>query len=289
MRKKTFILLLTTFCCVPLFGRDSGRILEGQNMKSDILSYSVDYCVYLPPGYESSTRRYPVVYLLHGYSDQEWGWVQFGEIQEAVDRAIEKREIPPMIIVMPDGRVTWYVNDYAGKDRYEDMFVQELIPHIDRTFLTRSEREFRAISGLSMGGYGSLTLSMRYPDLFSSCAAFSAAVWEFGTLVDSKSYDRMLKPIFGPIVDDKIPDHFIIKDPLNIAQTTDVKSLKRVRYYIDCGDDDFLIAGNCALHLALMKREVPHEFRVRDGGHSWIYWRTGIIDGLRFISERFHR
>ena len=62
-----------------------------------------------------------------------------------------------------------------------------------------------------------------------------------------------------------------------------------MRYYIDCGDDDFLIKGNCALHLALMDRKIPHEFRVRDGGHTWSYWRTGIVDGLKFIGQSFHR
>ncbi|MCJ7679595.1 MAG: esterase family protein [Candidatus Aminicenantes bacterium] len=258
-------------------------------MKSKILPYDVNYCIYLPPGYEESTRRFPVVYLLHGYSDREWGWVQFGEIQEAVDQAILSRKIPPMIIVMPDGKVSFYVNDYRGKEKYEDMFIQELIPHIDSAYRTRPQQEYRGIAGLSMGGYGALTLSLRHVDLFSGCAAFSAAVWEDEAISDPKSYERYFKDIFGPLKEGNLPEHFKKYNPLDIVRTSEPDVLTKVRYYIDCGDDDFLIAGNCALHLLMTEKKIPHEFRVRDGGHRWIYWRTGIIDGLEFIAQRFHR
>lgn len=103
-------------------------------MKSGILGRDVNYAVYLPPDYETSGRRYPVVYLLHGYTDDESGWIQFGKVNLAADRAIAAREIPPMIIVMPDGGATFYINDCQDKVRYEDMFIQELIPHIDKTY-----------------------------------------------------------------------------------------------------------------------------------------------------------
>ena len=125
----------------------SGQVLEGLKLSSEILGRDVAYAVYLPPDYATSTRRYPVVYLLHGYTDDESGWIQFGEVNLAADRAIAEREIPPMIIVMPDGGVTFYINDAAGKVRYEDMFVQELIPYIDATYRTRPSREFRGSPG----------------------------------------------------------------------------------------------------------------------------------------------
>jgi S-formylglutathione hydrolase FrmB len=251
----------------------------------------VKFAVYLPPDYAASTRRYPVVYLLHGYSDDESGWIQFGEVNLAADRAIAEREISPMIIIMPDGGVSWYMNDYQGKVRWEDMFVNEFIPLIDKTFRTRAAREFRGISGLSMGGWGSLVLSMRHPDLFAACAAFSAAVWteEDAATMEAPNYDRMFAALFGPRTDGKATDHFKAYNPINLAQAKPEAELKKVRYYIDCGDDDFLIKGNCLLHVALQERKIPHEFRVRDGAHTWSYWRTGITDGLKFIGQSFHR
>jgi len=271
-----------------------GQILEGLNLPSAILGRDVAYAVYLPPGYAASTQRYPVVYLLHGYTDNESGWIQFGEIQLAADRAIADREIPPMIIVMPDGGITFYINDAAGKVRYEDMFVQEFIPYIDKTYRTRPNREFRGVAGLSMGGWGTLVYSLRHPDLFAAGAAFSAAVWSDDDILGmkQKNWDDLLGPLFGAAGltgKARLTPHFRSVSPLDLGKTLPEDSLKKVRYYIDCGDDDFLIKGNCALHLALTDRKIPHEFRVRDGSHTWTYWRTGIVDGLKFIGESFHR
>ena len=289
MKYLILFFLLAGSC--SLFALPQGKILEGLSMKGKILSYDVDYCVYLPAGYDESTRKYPVVYLLHGYSDKEWGWVQFGEIQQAADRAIAEREIPPMIIVMPDGKVTFYCNDYKGEDRWEDMFVQEFIPYIDANYRTRTEKNYRGISGLSMGGFGSLMFAMRYPEKFAACAAFSSAAYEDEELLGENTrrewnfYGR----IFGPLEDGNLPKFFREHHSVDLAKNKPVEELKKVRYYIDCGDDDFLILGNMALHKAMKQRDIPHEFRVRDGRHSWPYWRTGIVDGLKFIGESFHQ
>jgi enterochelin esterase-like enzyme len=272
----------------------AGQVLEGLKLPSAILGRDVAYAVYLPPDYATSARRYPVVYLLHGYTDDESGWIQFGEISLAADRAIADREIPPMIIFMPDGGVTFYINDAAGKVRWEDMFVQELIPFMDKTYRTRPDREFRGVAGLSMGGWGTLAAALRHPDLFAAGAAFSAAVWEDEDIVGMKqdSWDKLLGPLFGAAGlagKDRLTPAFRKVSPLELARSLPEDSLKKVRYYIDCGDDDFLIKGNCALHLLLTDRKIPHEFRVRDGGHTWSYWRTGIVDGLKFIGESFRR
>lgn len=297
MKKTLCILTLAmtaTLAANPAIAQSAapmGQVLEGLKLQSPILGREVRYAVYLPAGYDSSTRLYPVVYLLHGYTDNESGWVQFGEVQMAADRAIAAREIPPMIIVMPDGGVAWYMNDYRGQVRWEDMFVQEFIPFIDKTYRTRAAREFRGVSGLSMGGWGSLLLSMRHPDLFAACAAFSAAVWteEDAAAMDGPNYDRVFAALFGPRTAGQVTDHFKAYNPLNLAKVKPEDDLKKVRYYIDCGDDDFLIKGNCYLHVALLERKIPHEFRVRDGAHNWSYWRTGIVDGLKFIGQSFHR
>lgn len=270
------------------------QTVEGLKISSAVLGRDVAYAVHLPPDYGTSTRRYPVVYLLHGYTDNESGWIQFGEVGWAADRAVASGELPPMIIVMPDGGVAWYINDAAGKVRWEDMFVQELVPHIDATYRTRASREFRGVAGLSMGGWGTLVHLFRHPDLFAAGAAFSAAVWTEESIAGQKqeNWDKLFGPLFGATGRkgrDRLTPHFRKHSPLELAKTLPEDTLKTVRLYIDCGDDDFLIGGNCALHLALTDRKIPHEFRVRDGGHTWSYWRTGIVDGLKFIGRSFHR
>jgi enterochelin esterase-like enzyme len=270
-----------------------GQVLEGLRFSSPILGHDVEYAVYLPPDYSISSRRYPVVYLLHGYTDDESAWVQAGEVNIAADRAIATREIPPMIIVMPDAGVSFYINDYQNKVRYEDMFIQEFIPHIDGAYRTRPERQFRGLSGLSMGGWGTLLLAMRHPDLFAACAAFSSALWtdEDFMAMDQKVYDQIVSPILGPNLTgkDRLTAHYRAYNPLDLAKSMSVEALKKVRYYIDCGDDDFLIKGNAALHVLLGERKIPHEFRVRDGAHTWAYWRTGIVEGLKFIGQSFQQ
>jgi enterochelin esterase-like enzyme len=271
----------------------AGQVREGLKIKSALLGRDVNYAIYLPPDYAASERRYPVVYLLHGYTDNESAWIQWGEVQIAADQAIADRRIPPMIIVMPDGGVTWYVNDVEGKVPFEEMFFREFIPHIDATFRTRPERENRGIAGLSMGGWGTLTYILRHPDVFEACAAFSAAMWTEADMAATPSdrYDKMFAPLFGPrpAGGAEPSETFKKLNPLSLAAALPEESLKKIRIYLDCGDDDFLIEANMAFHATLLKRKIPHEFRVRDGSHTWSYWRTGINDGLAFIGQSFRR
>ncbi|QIP17208.1 esterase family protein [Spirosoma aureum] len=278
---------------VPVVSAPQARLLEGMVLNSSILNRGVKFSIYLPPDYYTSNRRYPVVYLLHGYGDDETGWVQFGEADRIADSGIRSGELPPMIIVMPDGGATFYVNDYQNKIRYEDMFVQELIPHIDTMFRTRTQREYRAISGLSMGGFGSLTLSMHHPELFSSCAALSAGIRtdeSFVNIPDDR-YNTVFAPVFSGLVkgEERLTVTWKRNSPINLAKSAPEGDLTKVRWYIDCGDDDALTVGNAMLHLALLERKIPHEYRVRDGAHTWSYWRSGLPDALKFIGASFHQ
>lgn len=277
---------------VPVVTAPQTRLLESMVMNSSLLNRTVKYSIYLPPDYYTSTRRYPVLYLLHGYGDNETSWVQFGEADRITDALIRSGEIPPMIIVMPDAGASWYINDYQSKVRYEDMFVQELIPHIDSTFRTRSQRDFRAISGLSMGGFGSLVLAMHHADLFSTCAALSASARTddmFAAIPDER-YNTVFAPVFsGPVQgDNRLTLTWKRNNPITLAQSAPENNLTNVRWYIDCGDDDALSPGNALLHIALLDRKIPHEYRVRDGGHTWSYWRSGLPDALKFIAVSFH-
>ena len=267
--------------------------MESLPLKSKILKSEVKYSIYLPPDYDASFRNYPVVYLLHGYSDDETGWVQFGEVNYAANKAIQNGEIPPMIVVMPDAKVTWYMNDHLNQYRFEDMFVEELIPHIDATYRTRTKREFRGIAGLSMGGHGAVMLAMRHPNLFVASAGLSSAFFteeEFISM-DNERYKVMFGALHGENLTGqaRISENFKKYSPLHLARTLPKEQLKQVRWYLDCGDDDFLYKGNAAMHVLLRDLDIPHEYRVRDGAHNWTYWRTGIPDALKFIGESFHR
>ena len=263
--------------------------MESLKFKSELLSYPVEYSVYLPPGYETSNRSYPVLYLLHGYSDDETGWIQFGEANRIADNGIENGDFPPCIIVMPDGKVSWYVNSADGKDPWEDMFIQEFIPFIEKEYRIRQKKEFRAIAGLSMGGNGALSLSMHHTDLFSSCVAMSAGTFTDEEITTNDQYDNYFKNIYGKKPANGVSEYWKANSPLHLLETVDKEKLKSVKWYIDCGDDDFLYKGNSALHVKMRNLGIPHEYRVRNGSHEWSYWRTGLSDGLVFISERFHR
>ena len=271
----------------------SGKLMESLTMESKILKKGVEYCIYLPPDYDSSQRHYPIVYLLHGYTDDETGWVQFGEAHIAANEAIASREIPPMIIVMPDAGVTWYINDHDGKVRYEDMFFEEFIPYIESQYRVRSKKEFRAIAGLSMGGYGTLIYALKHPDMFAACAPLSAAIYTEDVVInhEQERWDRIEGVMYGKGVagQDRISDHWKANNPLHVARNANSDTLKTVRYYFDCGDDDFLYKGNAAAHVLFRDLEIPHEFRIRDGAHNWTYWRTGIVDALKFLGKSFHR
>jgi enterochelin esterase-like enzyme len=278
---------------VPVVAAPQARLLESLRFNSSILNQAVKYSIYLPPDYYVSNRRYPVVYLLHGYGDDETGWVQLGEVDRIADDNIKTGDLPPMIIVMPNGGQTWYINDYQNKIRYEDMFVQELIPHIDSTFRTRSQREYRGIGGLSMGGFGSLTLAMHHPDLFGSCAALSASARsdEMFAAIPDERYNSVFGPVFSGSVkgQDRLTVTWKRNSPITLAKSAPENDLTKVRWYLDCGDDDALSAGNAMLHIALLERKIQHEYRVRDGEHTWTYWRTGLPNALKFMAESFRR
>ncbi len=287
---KQLFLFSSAFIFSTMIFAQTGSVQESLVFESRKVSYPVEYTVYLPPDYETSQRSYPVLYLLHGYSDDETGWIQFGEANNIADRGIASGDFPPCIIVMPDGKVSWFINSFDGKDPWEDMFIQEFIPFIEKKYRIRNKKEFRAIAGLSMGGNGALLLSMRNPELFSSCVAMSAAIFTDEEVLTHEPYNRYFKNIYGPKpVDGEVTEYWKSYSPLHLLDSVDKEKLKSVRYYIDCGDDDFLYKGNSAIHVKMRNLNIPHEYRVRNGGHEWSYWRRGLFDGLKFISETFHR
>jgi len=284
--QKFFALML--FACPFYLTGQSGRVMDNLSMSSRILNMERKYAVYLPPDYETSLRNYPVLYLLHGGGDDQTGWVQFGEVLHIADEAINRGNATPMIIVMPDANTgkRGYFNDIKGEWRYEDFFFQELIPFIEKQYRVRSDKQYRAVAGLSMGGGGSFMYALHHPEMFSSSCPLSASVGPLSKEDARGLYEKWgLKDLTDAEIDNYYNRHSVL--PLLDSIPDDQK--KAVRWYIDCGDDDFLFEGNCMVHIAMRKKEIPHEFRIRDGVHSWIYWRAALPDVLSFVSEAFHQ
>jgi enterochelin esterase-like enzyme len=289
---------LTALICVIgifnyAFTQNAGKIIEQNTLASKILNKDVKYTIYLPPDYTSSDRTYPVVYLLHGYTDDNTGWLQFGEINRYADKAIAEGIIPPMIIAMPNGDSSFFINSYDGKEKYEDFFIKEFMPSIEKTYRIKGEKKFRGVAGLSMGGYGSLIYALKYPSLFAATAPLSAPVWSDDEVINfsEEQWTETNGQLFGRDLKgrDRLTKTWYNNSILKIIETKSADDLKKVRYWIDCGDEDFLSIGNCLLHIALIDKKVPHEFRIRDGVHNWTYWRTGITDALQFIGQSFHQ
>lgn len=284
--KPLYLTLFYLLSFIQIFGQ-SGKVMDELKLTSKILNGERKFAVYLPPDYETSTRSYPVLYLLHGYTDNQTGWVQFGEVQYIADKAINEGKATPMIIIMPDADtgLPGYTNAISGDWHYEDFFFEELMPHVEERFRIKKKKQFRAVAGLSMGGGGSFLYALHRPDLFSSAAPLSA--W-----MGPKSFEEMndFAKRENMKFDEKNLNAFLQRNnPLNLVDQMSKEELNSVRWYIDCGDDDFLYEANSLMHIKLRKKEVNHEFRIRDGGHTWSYWRSALPTVLEFISERFHQ
>ena len=287
MRKTILSTLCMLLCIVSCLAQSA--VKESLSFKSDLLHRDVNYSIYLPEDYNTSNRSYPVLYLLHGWTDNETSWIQMGDMKQIADETIESGEAVNMIIVMPDAKETWYVNAYDGKDPYEDMFFQELIPFIEKTYRARTNREFRAIAGLSMGGYGSFVYCMHHPELFSACAPLSAAVYtdeQVKQFTAKGRQDSLFDKIYGKGI---LTDHWQKNNVLKLLEDKTAKDFWHLQFYIDCGDKDKLLHGNYIIHEMMQAKDIKHEFRVRGGGHSWTYWRTALPTVLKVCSKQFKR
>jgi S-formylglutathione hydrolase FrmB len=291
---KSFLHTVVFVVLLSYHALSQGIVKESLTIQSSILGKEVQYNIYLPDGYDRTNRSYPVLYLLHGYGDDETGWTQFGEVEYIADKSFAAGEATPMIIAMPDGGVTWYLNSFDGKIKYEDFFVKEFIPFVDKTYRTRPTKQYRAIAGLSMGGYGSLLQATKHTDLFSSCSALSSGVFtdEEVTTGNENMWSNVLGNLYGKkelTGKSRLTPHYEENSIISIVNKGNAETLGKVRYYIDCGDKDFLIKGNMALHAAMIDKKIAHEFRVREGVHSWTYWRTALPEVLKFASVSFHQ
>ncbi len=282
--------LLFLVLCFPVGGSamaQTGKVFDELSLTSKILGAERKYAVYLPPDYETSDRRYPVLYLLHGAGDDQTGWIQFGEVRRIADEAILSGKATPMVIVMPDANQTHkgYANHISEDFRYEDYFFEEFLPHVESQYRIKGEKRFRAVAGLSMGGNGSFIYALRHPELFSSACPLSAYAGPL-SLEDLRRHMQVLEQT---ATEEQMKEFIERYSILKLIENTPDKERGAVRWYIDCGDDDFLYEGNSLAHIAMRKRGIPHEYRVRDGGHSWRYWREALPEVLDFVSQSFHQ
>jgi S-formylglutathione hydrolase FrmB len=261
---------------------------ECNSLPSKILAHAVSYCVLLPPSYDAEkTRRYPILYLLHGLGDNEQMLIHSGGMN-LIEDLWEQHQLGEFLIVTPDGAASFYINSRDGKRRYEEFFLQEFMPGIEKRYRAQAQRKSRGIAGISMGGYGALHIAFRHPQLFGSVGAHSAALIEKMPNIsarDSRQIGRLrvLGDAFGSPFD---PAFWNQNDPGTIARTA---NLAGVKIYFDCGsEDDYGFDGGAeSLDKLLSSRHIPHEFHLYPGGHNWIYFAEHLPALLEFHSRVF--
>ncbi len=247
------------------------------------------YNVYLPTGFEKSEKKYPVVYLLHGLYGNYSNWDKSGGMKLVADELISSGEACEMVIVMPnagDSDVRNYQNGYFNVEDwpYEDFFYQEFLPEVEKKYRIIGDKEHRAIMGLSMGGGGSVVYSQRHPEMFSSCYAMSAWLDNKMGEVGGQNLKKDKLYIVAKSVSDNSAVDFVEK-----ADEETVKKLRTVKWFIDCGDDDFLMDLSVLLYQNMRAKKIKAELRIRNGVHNWEYWHTALRAALPFASRNFSR
>ena len=283
---------------IPFVGaqvRAQGRI-DCNTLNSHILGQAIHYCVLLPTGYDAAIkshagRRYPVLYFLHGLGDNEQTLFK-GAGWDLVEDLWQQEKISDFLIVTPDGMRSFYINSADGRVRYSDFFIHEFMPYIEAHYLVGRERSARAISGVSMGGYGALRFAFAYPELFSSVSAESAAlIPEPPRRIEAPNSNSplsvFLESVFGNPIDLR---HWNQNSPFYLAK----QDRSRIRasglsIYFNCGrDDEFgFDEGAGVLDRQLKSEGISHEFHLYPGNHGAEYFLTHLGEALAFHSRAF--
>ncbi len=218
-----------------------GTVVKDVSIQSKILDREMKYSLYLPAGY-SGEKQYPVLYLLHGYGGDQNDWWEHDDIADDADAMISAGEIPPMIIVTPDGATWMYIdNCYGNSINYEQYFFQELIADVESRYSIRRNRQSRVIGGFSMGGYGALRYGVIHHELFSYVYAMSSVIGGYGA-VDMSEIVRNYHP-------------------------SDLPGIT-----LECGDRDYFTYENRDFSALLKELGIAHDHIERSGGHDWTFW-----------------
>lgn len=247
--------------------------------------------IYQSAGYIAGKDSMPVLYLLHGMGDNHTTWLKAGRLQQVADSCIANGSMKPCMIVMPDAALTYYLNSKDGSTPYEDYFIKELLPAVEARYTCKTGKQNRVISGLSMGGFGCLLYAMHHPDLFSACYAMSPGIRNDEDIkhMSLTEFKRRYTTALGNIQegDERITPWWHQNSILYLAEHMPEAEKKQVRYYIDCGDDDGLSKGSALLHIIMQEQHISHEYRVKNGAHTWDYWREALPTALAFLTQGF--
>lgn len=307
-----FLPLLCLLALSPCFAAESAQpapapIPEGLqtvDFYSPAVERNMKFDIVLPPDYERNEKRYPVLYLLHGYMQNYTVWGR------NLAAAFYAREVNEVILVLPDGGNTWFVN-YAddASNRWEDHVVEDVITYVDNNFRTEARKEGRAISGLSMGGFAAIALGLRHPQMFVSIGSTSgalswartqAAALEAGS--DGRSVNmpersaaeqaqfEQADEFIAAIIDipgfstqqERTPDTLPFRtveqakayDPFEIIYNVPKSQMPHI--YMDSGTEDGLINEARELAQILMLNNVPFDYMQSRGRHNSEYWRRSI-------------
>lgn len=269
---------LTNLLLVP--GENSAYYDENLDIKHGTVSkiwYTSDWLgkdrrltVYTPAGYEQSEKNYPVLYLLHGMGGDENAWLENGRMAQIMDYLIAKGLAEPMIVVAPNGNPNMSIspaersllvsapnmNEFRVVDGSFETAFPEIVEFVDATYRTIPDKAHRAIAGLSMGGFHSLTISKEYPELFDYIGLFSAATYR------ALGEEGFIKP--------EVPEVYSNYDAKLKKQFAEKPAL----YWIGIGSDDFLYDSNVEYRKMLDKEGYPYEYYESEGGHTWRNWRN---------------
>jgi S-formylglutathione hydrolase FrmB len=292
---RSFQVMTLLVALIVSFPAHAQSRIDCNALNSRILKYPVHYCVYLPASYDvgatkNPPQRYPVLYFLHGLGDNEQtlfnsgGWTLLDDLRQ-------RHAIGDFLIVAPEGRRGFYINSADGSVRYSDFFLQEFIPLIESKYRVSSGRKNRAISGISMGGYGALRFAFSHPEMFSAVSAQSAAlITESPEELDSAARSgaplgKVLAAVFGNPIN---VSHWKNNSPSVLAQRN-AAALRKMAIYFNCGQEDNygFEKGAAALHDQLQKEGVKHEYRAYPGDHSLAYFLSHFEEVLIFHSQAF--
>lgn len=240
---------------------------------SQAMHKSIPALVILPDSRTDESQRFPVLYLLHGYSDTYSTYIhKIPALKSYVDEY-------QMIIVCPDGGFSsWYLDSPIDSSfRYETYITKELLPYIDSHFNTLPGRRYRGITGHSMGGHGAFYLAIRHPNLFGAIGSMSGGV-DFRPFPENWDLKKRLGDYAS---------HRALWDTHVVIYLAD--SLKKGEFHIsfECGSSDFFIHVNRALHRKLLEMGIDHDYTERPGAHTWNYWRNAVPYQLLFFFRYF--
>lgn len=265
--------------------------IECGSLASKLMRRQVRYCALLPSSYDTDKqKKFPVLYFLHGLGDNEQTLVNTGG-WNVIENLREEKKIGEFIIVTPEAGRSFYVNSFDGRTPYDNFFVREFMPAIERKYRVRAERAGRAISGMSMGGYGALRFAFAYPNLFSSVSAHSAAL--LSQPVDqvqravsaSTPISALLGSVFGRPLN---AAHWQRNNPFVLAGRNR-SGVGRLKIYFDCGQSDEygFDAGARSLNQRLDELKIDHEAYIYPGNHGLRYFLAHLPESIEFHSRAF--